>query len=124
MFDFATRPVVKCQYLVSIIGRQLHGSSFKLLYGSIGLTAIIDNYKKSQKPKTYMFWETLTSNKKRPSSTKNPNRIIYPSTFASSFNQISRVESQKFDFIKKKLGIICKCAKFNRNRRGDSQTIS
>ena len=39
----------------SIRGRKLHDSSFlKLLYGSI--IAIIDNYKKSQKSKSYIFW--------------------------------------------------------------------
>ena len=38
--------------------------------------------------------------KKRPSSKKIQNRIIYPSTFASFFNQISGVGSPKLDFIK------------------------
>ena len=60
----------------------------------------LTNYKKSQKPKSDIFWSTLTSNKKTPVFKKSHNRIIYPSTFASSFNQISRVGSPILDFIK------------------------
>ena len=42
---------------------------------------------------------------------KNHNRIIYPSTFASSFNQISSVGSPILDFIKNSLvtGSVAKC---------------
>ena len=61
----------------------------------------LTNYNKSQKPESYIIWYSFTSNKKkRPSSKKFNNRIIYPSTFASSFNQISRGGSPILDFIK------------------------
>ncbi len=43
----------------------------------------------------------MTSNKKKTVFKKIHNRINYPSTFASSFNQISGVGSPIFDFIKK-----------------------
>ena len=61
----------------------------------------LTNYNKSQKPESYIFGKLLPRiKKKRPSSKKINNRIIYPSTFASSFNQISRVGSPILDFIK------------------------
>ena len=53
-----------------------------LIYDSI--IAIIDNYKKSQKPVVF-FWKTLTSNKKRPSSKK----IIIGSFIRLHFRNLS-----------------------------------
>ena len=59
----------------------------------------LTNYNKSQK--VIFFGKLLPRIKKnRQSSKKINNRIIYPSTFASSFNQISRVGSPILHFIK------------------------
>ena len=60
----------------------------------------LTNYKKSQKPKSSVLVKFDLKQKKCPSSKKSHNRTIYPSTFASSFNQISRVGSPILDFIK------------------------
>ena len=61
--------------------------------------ALIWLYLKNQK--VIFFGKLLPRIKKnRPSSKKINNRIIYPSTFASSFNQISSVGSPILDFIK------------------------
>ena len=94
---FATRPV--SQMSITFFLLEVGRSMIALFKALIWLyNSYLTNYKKSQKPKSFIF---LTSNKKKfPSSKKINNGIIYPSTFASSFNQISRLRSPILDFIK------------------------
>ena len=62
---FATKPVSQISITFFLLAV---GSSMMALFNKI---AIIDYYKKSQKPKSFVFLETLTLNKKkRPPSKK------------------------------------------------------
>ena len=68
---FATKPVsqISITFFLLAVGSSMMALFKALIYGS--KIAIIDYYKKSQKPKSFVFFETLTLNKKkRPPSQK------------------------------------------------------